>query len=325
MAQLYIRDGTQLFTKSDYSVRPKVLDDPQYGEHGFVKANGIRFHFVSKGSGPLLLLLHGFPECWFSWRHQLVALSRHFQVVAVDLRGYGETQKPGSVSDYAWDVIAEDVKQIIKGLGHESASLMGHDWGALICWKFAIEYPHLVDKMIISDVPHPKAVQMLSNFQQLRKSWYVFLFQLPWLPEFYMSAYDYKASDTMFHGKHVGIVREESRMNPEELYVYRYYLAQPFAVFGALGYYRNVFTIEGNPAFMPDETVIIKVPTLVLWGEKDGAFEISAAKDSLQYVKPGFGQLKIIPNASHWLQQDAPREFNDASLDFLLSDGAIGN
>eukprot|EP00127_Corallochytrium_limacisporum_P002814 Clim_evm27s141 gene=Clim_evmTU27s141 len=317
LLQLYFTEGKQVFRKSDYSLRPQTLDDVKLGEHGFVRANGMRFHFVSKGSGPLLLLLHGFPENWYSWRHQLVFFSEHYQTVAVDLRGYGESERPPKTRDYEWPVLVEDIAQIVKGLGHEKATVISHDWGGMISWLFVLKYPHMVDKLIIANCPHPKAIHPLSSIAQLRKSWYIFLFQLPWLPEFYLSMHDFRALDHMFTGKVMGV--KQTALSDEELFVYRYYFAQPGGFSGPINYFRNVFSIEGNPA-LADESVKANCPILLLWGEKDGAIELSAAKQSLKMIAAGKGQLKIIPGASHWVQQDAIEEFNTNALRFLLED-----
>jgi pimeloyl-ACP methyl ester carboxylesterase len=155
-------------------------------KHAFVEvAAGVRLHYVEAGTGPLVVLLHGFPEFWFSWRHQLPALANAgFRVVAVDQRGYNLSDKPRGLDAYRTSVLAQDVARVIERLGVDRASVVGHDWGGGIAWTFAMGYPERLDRLAILNAPHPGTfVRHLGSPRQLRKSWYLFFFQLPWLPE----------------------------------------------------------------------------------------------------------------------------------------------
>ena len=135
---------------------PRLREEEAIGlTHRFVEANGLQFHLVEAGQGPLVLLLHGFPEFWYGWRNQLPALARHFRVVAPDLRGYNLTEKPPT--GYDWETLASDVPALIRALGAEQAHVVGHDWGGVVAWGAAIFHPDVVDRLVILNAPHPAA------------------------------------------------------------------------------------------------------------------------------------------------------------------------
>ena len=167
---------------------PRLPDEERIGlRHRFVEANGIRFHLVEAGSGPLVLLLHGFLDFWYGWRDQIPILAAHFRVIAPDLRGYNLTDKPAS--GYDPDTLAGDVTALIQALGEERAHLVGHSWGGIVAWDTAIVHPEVVDRLAVVNAPHPAAYQRewdRNPIQRLR-SWYMALFQLPWLPEWLLT------------------------------------------------------------------------------------------------------------------------------------------
>jgi pimeloyl-ACP methyl ester carboxylesterase len=154
-------------------------------EHRYVTTNGIRLHCAVDGDGPLVVFLHGFPECWYSWRHQLAALAPRFRVVAPDLRGYNESDKPRDVRSYAMPELIADVRGLIDAFGEREAVIVGHDWGGGIAWNFAIEEPAATRRLVVMNCPHPAifAEHLRTNGRQLARSWYMFFFQIPWLPE----------------------------------------------------------------------------------------------------------------------------------------------
>src|SRR2546428_372573 len=154
-------------------------------EHRFVETNGIRLHCAVDGEGPLVILLHGFPECWYSWRHQIAALAPRFRVVAPDLRGYNESDKPAGVAAYALPELVADVPGLIEAFGEREAAIVGHDWGGAIAWTFAMDHPEPTRRLVVLNCPHPAifAQHLRANGRQLARSWYMFFFQLPWLPE----------------------------------------------------------------------------------------------------------------------------------------------
>src|SRR5947208_9098506 len=150
-----------------------------------VAINGVRLHCVVEGEGPLVLLLHGFPETSRAWRKQIPALAERFRVVAPDLRGYGTSDKPKGIAAYRTSVLADDIVGLIHAFDAQRAHVVGHDWGGAVAWATAIEHPEAVDRLVVLNCPHPvvMARALRSNLAQVRKSWYMFAFQLPWLPE----------------------------------------------------------------------------------------------------------------------------------------------
>ncbi len=153
-------------------------------QHQYIVTNGIRLHYVTQGEGPLIVLLHGFPEFWYSWRFQIPFLAEHgYTVVAPDLRGYNETDKPRK--GYDIPTLLRDIEGLVKGLGQQKATIVGHDWGGVLAWAFAMNYPEMTQCLIVLNAPHPAAMMReMRTLKQLRKSWYVFAFQIPWLPEY---------------------------------------------------------------------------------------------------------------------------------------------
>lgn len=153
--------------------------------HDIICANAISFHYVEAGEGPLILLLYGFPEYWYSWRRQLTPLAdAGYHVVAPDLRGYNKTEKPAGIKSYVIDQLVTDVSELIRAFGHETASLIGHDWGGFIAWEMASRCPERVERLVSVGVTHPIMFdQGLDHLDQLRQAWYMYFFQLPRLPE----------------------------------------------------------------------------------------------------------------------------------------------
>ncbi|DBA68007.1 TPA: hypothetical protein ACH3X2_014039 [Trebouxia sp. C0005] len=171
-------------------------DDPFPGlQHRYIEANGIRFHTVTAGRGSgkkLMLLVHGFPELWYSWRWQLEAFKEDYEVVAFDLRGYGQTEKPKGKDNYRIDRLADDIASLVKALGHESCTLVAHDWGGVISWLTVHAYGSLIDKLVVICAPHPKCAY---DLDQYKRSWYILAFQAPLLPELMLTANDCEALD----------------------------------------------------------------------------------------------------------------------------------
>ncbi|QYO63185.1 alpha/beta fold hydrolase [Leptolyngbya sp. 7M] len=155
-------------------------------QHEFIVSNGLRLHYVTQGEGPLMLMLHGFPEFWYSWRHQIPEFAQHYKVVALDLPGYNESDKPTDLSAYRLSELVQDVRGVIQGLGYDRCVLVGHDWGGAIAWNFAYAHPQLVERLIVLNLPHPaKFSAGLRTPQQLLRSSYIFFFprhRLPLLP-----------------------------------------------------------------------------------------------------------------------------------------------
>ena len=153
-------------------------------QHEYITTNGVKLHYVTQGNGALMLMLHGFPEFWYSWRHQIPAFAPDYQVVALDLRGYNDSDKPKAQSAYVMDEFIKDIEGVITGLGYDKCVLVGHDWGGAIAWHFAYSRPQMVEKLIVLNMPHPaRMAEGLRTPGQLLRSWYMFFFQLPEIPE----------------------------------------------------------------------------------------------------------------------------------------------
>ncbi|HMC71452.1 MAG TPA: alpha/beta hydrolase, partial [Mycobacteriales bacterium] len=160
---------------------PLVLDDGTELREGYAEVGDVRLHYVEAGNGPLIVLLHGFPEFWYGWRLQIAPLAAAgFRVVAPDLRGYNLSSKPDGAVAYGADKLADDVRGLIQERGAESALVVGHDWGGSVAWTLAMNHPEVVDRLAILNAAHPRKLnEGLRHPSQLRRSWYFFYFQLP--------------------------------------------------------------------------------------------------------------------------------------------------
>jgi len=281
--------------------------------HGKTATNGIQLHYVTQGEGRLMLFLHGFPEFWYSWRHQIPEFARDHKVVALDLRGYNDSDRPQSQSAYCMDELVEDVKGMIAGLGYDRCILVGHDWGGAIAWHFVYHYPEQVDRLIILNLPHPaKFSQGLRTWKQLVRSWYIFFFQLPLLPELLLQANLHRVMAQTFRGMAI----DKLAFSDADLETYTTALAKPGAITAALNYYRNLLSWL---LFQPDWPVLRQTRTLMIWGEEDVALGKELTEGTENYVQDF--QIRYIPNCSHWVQQEQPELVNQYIRAFLDSAG----
>jgi epoxide hydrolase 4 len=283
-------------------------------KHEFIFSNKIKIHYVTAGEGPLVLLLHGFPQFWYTWRHQIPALAEHYHVVAPDLRGYGDTDKPQNISDYQSHILTADVAGLINSLGYEKAHVVGHDWGGSIAWKTALEHPQVIDRLAVLNCPHPhlfaKALQ--SNVRQALKSWYIFFFQIPYLPEFVFKMFSKKLLEGLFRDKSI----RPGTFNDEDIEKYRLALEKPGAFTAALNYYRAAFRKKVNNGQSQEKDRKIASPTLLIWGEEDTAL----GKELTYGMEPLFRgpfHLHYVPNCSHWVNEEQPELVNRLLLEFL--------
>jgi epoxide hydrolase 4 len=281
-----------------------------------VRANGIDFNVAVAGSGErLALCLHGFPESSFSWRYQMPLLEKlGYRVWAPDLRGYGLSSRPPGIDAYAMETLEEDVAALIEASGAKEIVLIGHDWGALIAWHYAMFGRIPISKLIIMNVPHPALAQKgLRTLRQLKKSWYIFFFQLPRIPEWALGRNGCAAIAQAFRGMAV----DKSRFPDEVLEVYQKAAAQPGALTAMLNYYRAL--LRGLSRTRRRGTPRIDAPTLMIWGEVDSALGKELSYGTDQYVADL--TLRYLPNVSHWVQQEAPEMVNDMIETWLQGKG----
>ncbi len=278
-------------------------------KHEYIVSNGIKLHYVTQGEGPLMLMLHGFPEFWYSWRHQIPEFAKDYKVVALDLRGYNESDKPSEQSAYGMNEFIKDIEGVIQGLGYDRCILVGHDWGGAIAWCFAYAHPEMVERLIVLNLPHPaKFAEGLRNPQQLLRSSYAFFFQLPVLPELLIQWSDYQAIESALKGMAIN----KSTFSQADIEIYKDAASKRGALTAMLNYYRNAFFIFGQQQWS-----LLEVPTLMIWGENDTALGKELTYGTEQYVR-NF-QIRYIPNCSHWVQQERPDLVNEYIREFLGS------
>ena len=284
-------------------------------QHRDIITNGIRMHYVTQGEGPLVVLLHGFPEFWYSWRFQIPFLAGlGYQVVAPDLRGYNDTDKPRH--GYDMQTLMRDIVGLIRGLEYEKAVLVGHDWGGAIAWAFAMRYPDMTDKLIVMNAPHPWAFEReLHTFKQRSKSWYVLAFQLPWLPEYLL---------TRKHAQLIGRTLYESAVQksafpPDVLQRYQEAMSKPRAMTSSLQYYRSIFRnnlLRGTQGTLGvSHHAKIPAPTLLIWGEQDVALDIALTEGLEEWVPHIV--VRRIAESGHWVQQEQAGVVNGWMGEFL--------
>jgi pimeloyl-ACP methyl ester carboxylesterase len=283
-----------------------MSDAPAIG-HEFVQANNLRFHVATCGDGErLALCLHGFPECWYSWRHQLPLLAqRGFRAWAPDLRGYGQSDRPLQREDYAIERLLDDVAGLIDASGARSTVLLAHDWGALIAWYFAMRQPRRLERLVIMNVPHPAVMEKAIRApRQLLRSWYVLFFQLPKLPELLAGAGHARVIGDAFRYMAV----DKRRFPDTVLQVYRDNAAAPGALTAMINYYRAFVRGGGADRQRRLGHPVIDVPTLMIWGECDTALGKETTYGTDAYVRNL--TMRYLPNVSHWVQQEAPEVVN---------------
>lgn len=308
------RNPVKMLTKKVRESRPACLNDPIWGTHGYLRVRNMRFHYVAKGSEdkPLMLFVHGFPEFWYSWRHQIKEFANDYRVVAIDNRGYGETDKPNNVCDYRLGEMVEDTKEVIKGLGYSTCTLVAHDWGGVIACACTSKYPEMVDKLIVMNGPSTRGFNkfLKKSPSQLLKSWYMFVFQLPWFPEWLIQLGDFQ----MFNDTFKPVLKTEY-LNEEDIEAYRYTFSQPRALTCAINYYRASFSY---PKPSRDLTKpITETPVLILWGDKDKALDKRIAACMAEDITNC--QIQYIEGSSHWVQQERAKEVNEYIRAFVSS------
>lgn len=288
---------------------PSCLNDPKYGRHQkMTLEKGIDIHYVESGYKnknvkPLLLFLHGFPDFWFCWRNQLEYFAERYYCVAIDNRGYGDSDKPVGINNYSVINLTDDVRQVIKALGYEKCILVGHDWGGVIGYAFTDYYPEMVSAYISCNMPHPSGFQwaLKNSFDQKKKSWYTIFFQCPIIPEIILKSNDFSIFD--------GILAEGNEKDPEIKEAYKYTFGKN-DISGPVNYYRASFQGPKKPLKGID-----KVPVLSIYGTEDKYLGLDAFLQSEKYVQDF--TFKKLPGISHWVQTEAASQVNSLMEEYL--------
>lgn len=258
-------------------------------EHGYADSGGVKIHYASLGSGPLIVMIHGFPDYWYTWRSQMEALSADYQCVAMDLRGYNLSDKPKGVDNYAMELLVGDVAAVIKHLGRDKAIVVGHDWGGAIGWSFAMARAEMLDRLIILNVPHPLGLarELANNPLQQRSSQY---------------ARDFQKEDA-----HLKITVDDLAFwitDPEAKKKYREAFERS-DVEAMLNYYKRSFPKKGSPAGRSGRDYPkVKAPVLIIYGLKDKYVLPAGLNNTWEWLEKGL-TLVTIPEAGHFVQHDA--------------------
>ncbi|WP_226482982.1 alpha/beta fold hydrolase [Natrinema amylolyticum] len=288
------------------SVIPSTVD----AESTYRTVNGIELHVVAAGdeTDPLVVLLHGFPEFWYSWRSQIAPLvEAGYRVLAPDLRGYNLSEKPTGVRPYRIRESSRDVADLIATEDRDAARVVGHDWGGMVAWDLGLHRPETVDRLAVVNAPHPTAYrrQLVSNPEQLRRSWYAAAFQLPWLPEFACRYADYRLLERALRE-----TAAPGAFSDDDLARYRRAWDRDGALTGMLNWYRATARYPPSPS-----TDRVDVPTLVVWGEADAALVSELAVDSAGFCSES--RLELLPDASHWVHHEKSERVTDILREHL--------
>jgi pimeloyl-ACP methyl ester carboxylesterase len=294
----------------------------------------VRLHCAIAGQGPLVLLIHGFPESWYCWRHQIAALSSRFRVVAPDLRGYNDSEKPRGVRAYALEHVTADVAGLIGALGEREAVVVGHDWGGAIAWTVAMERPDVVRRLVILNCPHPGVFvrHLRENPRQMMRSLYMLVFQIPRLPELLLGL---NRAWLVRRAVERSAMRRDG-ITEDDLEMLRTIASKPGVLRAALDYYRAILRspeARGSwPRWLrrflwgdrmseglrenPEDWPKVHAPTLVIWGEQDVALgrELTLGMEPLVAAPL---RIEYLPLSGHWVQQEQPDVVNGHLLDFL--------
>ena len=256
-------------------------------EHRYADNDGVSIHYVILGEGPLVVLIHGFPDFWYLWRDYLAALSHDYQVVAIDQRGYNRSDKPTGVDNYTFEFLVGDVAAVIADTGNESATVVGHDWGGVVAWTFAMQRPEMTDQLVVFNFPHPRGLQreLALNPQQNENSAYARRFQM--------------------EGAHLALSAEQlAGLHQSEPLVYeRYVEALSRSDFeGMLNYYKANYP---RPPYVEDDSpvVMVRAPVLQFHGLDDSYLLFGALNDTWEFLDQDL-TLVTIPGAGHWAVSD---------------------
>ncbi len=270
------------------------------GTHGYAESGDLKIHYVTLGSGPLIVLIHGFPDYWYTWRKQMPALAEHFQVVAIDQRGYNYSDQPEGVEAYAMDRLVSDVRNVVRHFGQESAIIVGHDWGGMVAWQFAMKHPEATERLVILNLPHPNGLmrELANNPEQQQNSEYARFFQSD------------VAVSMMKPDALIGWVTDEEA-KPKYLQA-----LQRSSMAGMLNYYkanypRQPYTVPSDPG--PK----VQCSVLMFHGLKDKALLAGALNDTWKWLDKDL-MLVTLPDADHFVQQDAAERVTQTMVRWLV-------
>ena len=274
------------------------LSAQELGEEGFADSGGVKIHYVTAGKGPLVVLLHGFPDYWYTWRDQIPVLAKQFQVVAVDLRGYNKSDKPEGVENYAIDKLVGDVAAVIKHFKQDKAVIVGHDWGGMIAWSFAMAHPDKTDRLVVLNLPHPKGLmrELANNPQQQKNSEYARNFQQP-------DAHKKLTPEVLS----LWVKEPEARKHYVEAF-------KRSSIEGMLNYYKANYPRE--PYKDDREFPKVKCPVLMIHGLDDQYLLPGALDGTWKWLEKDL-TLVTVPKAGHFVHRDATETVNKAMLRWL--------
>jgi pimeloyl-ACP methyl ester carboxylesterase len=279
---------------------------PDEFRHLQIAANGLRFHVAEAGAGDrLALCLHGFPECWYSWRHQMPLLAKlGHRVWAPDLRGYGDSDRPPAVSDYALEALMDDVAGLIDASGARDVTILCHDWGGIVGWCFAMRKLRPLARLVCMNVPHLGAGLEAAGLRQRLRSWYMLFFQLPWLPEQLLTGGGARRIGRMFRNS----AKKPEAFDDEDVEIYRQNALRPGAASAMIHYYRALVGGGGMRRQIAQGFPTIETPTLLLWGTEDVALGTELVAPTGRFVRDL--TVRFLPGIGHWVQQEAPETVN---------------
>ncbi|MDG2382146.1 MAG: alpha/beta hydrolase [Pirellulaceae bacterium] len=288
-----------IFTIGTISLGMNAVAEEQLGTEGYAKSGDLQIHYVTAGEGPLMVMVHGFPDYWYTWRNQMPELSKHYQVVAIDQRGYNKSGQPEGVENYSVDKLASDVAAVIKHFGRDRAIIVGHDWGGIVSWTFAMMYPEMTEKLIILNTPHPHGIgrELATNPEQEANSEYARNFQKPDAAS-KLSAFGlaFWVKDPVARKKYIEAFKRSSME-------------------GMLNYYKANYP---RPPYQAPEKVAAKVkcPVLMIHGLKDKYLLAAGLNSSWDFVDDEL-TIVTLPDADHFVQHDRPDKVTKTILNWL--------
>jgi pimeloyl-ACP methyl ester carboxylesterase len=290
---------TGLHAQAPATLKEPAAAEAQLGLDGFAQSGDVKIHYVTRGTGPLVVMIHGFPDYWFTWRKQMPALAESFQVVAIDQRGYNKSDQPSGVENYRMEKLVGDVVAVIRHFERDKAIVVGHDWGGMVAWSVAMAHPELVERLVILNLPHPNGLmrELATNPEQQKNSAYARHFQK-----------QEAAGQLTAEGLAAWVRDPGARRHYVEAF-------RRSSFEGMLNYYKANYPSE--PYTVPESPAPpIKCPVLMFHGLKDKALLPGALNDTWRWVEKDL-ILVTVPEADHFVQQDAPELVTRTMVDWL--------